>query len=71
MIEVNVSAQNLDQVINVLPAMQKPTVSPLFEEAGYAVRAAILRTELPAVIPQIKASGGRDIVVSELNQIIP
>ncbi len=70
MVEVNVSAEQLDQVIGVLPAMQKPTVAPLFGDAGYAVRAAVLRVELPLVIPQVKAAGGHDIVVTDVNQII-
>lgn len=71
MIEVNVSAEQLSDIIAVLPAMQNPTVSPLFGDAGYAVRAAVLRSELAEVIPRIKSSGGRDVVVSDVNQIIP
>lgn len=71
MIEVNVSADKLSEIIAVLPAMQNPTVSPLFGDAGYAVRAAVLRSELATVIPRIKSSGGRDVVVSDVNQIIP
>ena len=71
MIEVNVESDDLAAVISVLPAMQKPTVAPLFGESGYAVRAAVLRNELPQVIPQIKSRGGRDIVVTDINQIVP
>ena len=71
MIEVNVSAEQLEQVIAALPAMQRPTVAPLFGNSGYAVRAAVLRSELPQVIPKVKAKGGRDVVVSTLNQIVP
>ena len=70
MVEVNVSAESLEQVIEALPAMQRPTVAPLHHESGYAVRAAVLRKQLPLVIPRIKAHGGRDIVVSSLNQIV-
>ena len=70
MIEVNVGKCDLESIINVIPAMQKPTVSPLFGEEGYAVRAAVLRSELATVIPKIKAGGGRDIVVTDVNQII-
>ena len=71
MIEVNVSAEQLEQVIAALPAMQRPTVAPLFGNSGYAVRAAVLRSELARVIPEVKARGGRDVVVSNLNQIVP
>ncbi len=71
MLEVNVSQECLEQVIAALPAMQRPTVAPLYGNAGFAVRAAVLRSDLPRVIPQVKARGGRDIVVSNLNQIVP
>jgi ATP phosphoribosyltransferase len=71
MLEVNVSQECLEQVIEALPAMQRPTVSPLHGSSGFAVRAAVLRSELPRVIPRVKARGGRDIVVSNLNQIVP
>lgn len=71
MLEVNVSEECLERVIEALPAMQRPTVAPLFGNSGYAVRAAVLRSELARVIPQVKANGGRDLVVSNLNQIVP
>ncbi len=71
MVEVNVSQENLERVIGALPAMQRPTVAPLFGNEGYAVRAAVLRCDLPHVIPRVKACGGRDVVVSNLNQIVP
>ena len=71
MIEVNVSADDLDQVVAALPAMQHPTISPLSGNAGFAVRAAVLRGELARVIPEIKSKGGRDVVVSNVGQIVP
>lgn len=71
MLEVNVAAEQLEAVTSALPAMQKPTVASLFGDAGYAVRAAVLREELPSLIPKIKTCGGRDIVVSNLDQIVP
>ena len=38
---------------------------------GYAVRAAVPRTALPALLLDIKARGGTDLVVSEPQQIVP
>ena len=51
--------------------MREPTIAPLHGEDGYAVRAAVPRKDLPRVIPEIKACGGTDIVVSSLSQIVP
>ena len=78
MIELNVAADKLDTVVAALPAMRQPTISKLHPRAleggsveGYAVKAAILRTELPALVPELKARGGLDIVVSPLSQVVP
>ncbi len=70
MVEVNVSQENLDEIIDVLPAMRKPTVSSLHDEKGYAVKAAVQRKKLPRLVPRIKQKGGTDVVVSELSQLI-
>lgn len=71
MLEVNVSATSLEDVIAVLPCMREPTISPLHGATGFAVKAAVPRKRLPLLIPEIKARGGTDIVVSQLMQIIP
>jgi ATP phosphoribosyltransferase len=71
MIELNVSPDNFEKVVAVLPCMREPTVSTLHGDAGFAVKAAVLRAELPALIPRIKQCGGSDIVVTALTQIVP
>jgi ATP phosphoribosyltransferase len=71
MIEVNATAACLDAVVSALPAMRRPTVAPLFGAAGYAVKAAVPRSDLPRVIPAVKAAGGTDVVVSTVAQIVP
>jgi ATP phosphoribosyltransferase len=71
MLEVNVTNDCLDAVVALLPAMKKATVSPLQGTLGFAVKAAVLKAELPRVIPMIKAAGGTDIAVTALSQIVP
>jgi ATP phosphoribosyltransferase len=71
MLEVNVSAERLEALVKVLPAMREPTVAPLHAGAGYAVKAAVQRDDLPRLIPAIRASGGTDIVVTAFSQIVP
>jgi ATP phosphoribosyltransferase len=71
MLEVNVSAELLEAVIAVLPSMREPTMSPLHGDQGFALKAAVPRRDLPHVIPEIKARGGTDIVVTALAQIVP
>lgn len=71
MLEVNVSKQNLNAVIEILPCMREPTMSPLHGGNGYAVKVAVPREDLPTLIPEIKRRGGTDIVVTKLAQIVP
>jgi len=71
MLEVNVSRAALESVVAVLPCMREPTISTLHGNAGFAVKAAVPRKALPLLIPEIKARGGTDVVVTQLSQIIP
>jgi ATP phosphoribosyltransferase len=71
MLEVNVSADRLEAVVEVLPCMREPTMAPLHGDQGFALKAAVPRRDLPRVIPAIKARGGTDIVVTALAQIVP
>ncbi len=71
MLEVNVSPQSLDAIVNALPCMREPTISQLHGNCGYAVKAAVPRTLLAQLVPELKRRGGTDIVVSTLNQIVP
>jgi len=71
MVEVNVSADSLPRLVEVLPCLREPTVARLFGEEGFAVKAAVPRSALPTLIPTVKDVGGTDIVVSTLAQLVP
>ncbi len=71
MIEVNVSQDDLDRVVEVLPSMRRATISRLHHSEGYAVKAAVPRDSLPEIIPELKRRGGSDVVVTNLSQIVP
>ncbi len=70
MLEMNVESGLLETLTTMLPCMREPTVSPLHHSAGYAVKVAVRRSEVPLLIPRIKAAGGTDIVITELAQIV-
>ncbi|MFW5739244.1 MAG: ATP phosphoribosyltransferase [Myxococcota bacterium] len=71
LVEINVSAQDLEGLVAVLPCMREPTISPLHGQAGYAVKAAVRREQLPSLIPLLKARGGTDVLVTQPAQIMP
>ncbi len=70
LVELNVADSRLDEVLAVLPCMRRPTVSRLAGD-GFAVRAAVPRTDFPELVGRIRAAGGTDLVVSEPRQVIP
>jgi ATP phosphoribosyltransferase len=71
MLEVNVSQADLQAVIDILPCLRSPTLSPLEGGKAFAVRVAAPRNKLAELIPEIKRRGGTDIVVTQLVQLVP
>ena len=69
-IEVNVPAARLDEMVAALPCMRFPTVSKLADD-GFAVKVAAPREDLPSLIPRIRELGGTDIIVTRPAQIVP
>lgn len=69
-VEVNVSAEKLEELVAILPCMRHPTIAELYGERGYAVKAAVPRADLPLLIPRIKAAGGSDVVISPVTQVV-
>ncbi|NLJ46305.1 MAG: ATP phosphoribosyltransferase [Treponema sp.] len=71
MLELNVDTSKLDSVIEILPCMREPTVSPLRGGDGYAVKVAAPRDSLATLIPEIRKRGGTDIIVTQPMRIVP
>lgn len=71
MLELNVPADRLEEIIAILPCMREPTVASLHGAQGFAVKAAVAREGLPKLIPLLRARGGTDILIAELAQLIP
>lgn len=70
MLEMNLRVgSNLEELVKVLPCMGQPTVSSL-HGGGYAVKAAVLREDLPKLWPELLARGASDLVTSRLEQIV-
>ena len=65
------SADELEALVSILPCLRQPTVSPLHGGSGFAVKAAVQRELLPALLPRVRACGGTDIVVSRIAQLVP
>ncbi len=71
MLEMNVSAEQLDGLVKVLPCMKSPTIAKLYGDGGYAVKVAVDREAVPALIAVLKKAGATDIVEFEFNRVVP
>ena len=71
MLELNVAAEALERLVAELPCMREPTIATLHGQAGFAVKVAVPREQLPTLIPRVRALGGTDLVVVEPSQIVP
>src|SRR6266536_3050900 len=59
---LNVRADGLDAVLNLLPAMKNPTVSALSDTSWVAVNTILTELQVRDLIPRLKAAGATGIV---------
>ncbi|MDX1934162.1 MAG: ATP phosphoribosyltransferase [Capsulimonadales bacterium] len=69
-LKMNVERAHLAEVIAQLPALKKPTVSPLSEEGWAAVEIVIEEKRARDLIPRLKRAGAEGIVEYPLNKVI-
>ncbi len=67
---LNVQRQHLQRVIEVLPALNSPTISELSNPAWVAVNTILEETSVREVIPRLKAAGATGIVEYPLNKVV-
>lgn len=67
---LNVRKENLDRVLSVLPALQKPTISTLSDSEWVAVNTVIEESEAWQVIPRLKQAQAQGIVEYPLNKVV-
>ncbi|HYG99557.1 MAG TPA: ATP phosphoribosyltransferase [Terriglobales bacterium] len=67
---LNVRKQDLSQVLAVLPALQRPTISSLSDDDWVAVNTIIEERESRYVIPRLKQANASGIVEYALNKVV-
>ena len=69
-IMLNVRTGDLDAVLGLLPALQRPTISPLSDTGWVAVNTIIEERTVRDLIPRLKAAQAHGIVEYPLNKIV-
>jgi len=66
---LNIENKNLHKIVNLLPALERPTISPLGEEGWSALNTIIDESTVRDLIPEILKNGGHGIVEYPLNKL--
>jgi ATP phosphoribosyltransferase len=69
-LKMNVSANDLKSVIEILPSITAPTISNLFQTDWFAVEVMISEKVVRELIPQLQKRGAVGIIEYPLNKVI-
>ena len=70
LLKLNVTDEAKDAVLNVLPSMKSPTLSPL-AGGGFAVESVVEKRTINLVIPELREAGATDLVEMPISKIVP
>ncbi len=71
LMKLNVGANELDRVINVLPSMKAPTVNELWGGNAFAVETVVNKNDINVLIPQLLDLGATDVIELPISKIVP
>ncbi|MFF5257486.1 ATP phosphoribosyltransferase [Actinomadura viridis] len=70
LLKLNVSDTALRAVLEIMPAMSSPTVTPLAGGEQHAVESVVAKRGVNTLIPALKAAGARDILEIPISKIV-
>ncbi len=71
MLKMNVHSSKLDKVIELLPALRKPTISNLCADQWVAVESVVEEKKVRTLICELQEAGAEGILEFPMNKIIP
>lgn len=69
-LKMNLPSANLKNLLEALPALRNPTVSPLAQETWVAVETVIDEKTVREIIPKLKQLGAEGIIEYPLNKLV-
>jgi ATP phosphoribosyltransferase len=70
LLKLNVTDADLAGVLDIMPAMSAPTVTPLAGGQMHAVESVVAKRGVNTLIPALKAAGARDILEIPISKIV-
>ncbi len=70
-LKLNAPEAQLSEILQILPAMKEPTVSPLTESGWVAIETIVETKQVRDLIPVLRRAGAQDFIEYPLNKVIP
>jgi ATP phosphoribosyltransferase len=70
-LKMNIKKSDLQKVIGIIPALRRPTVSPLADDEWVAIETIIEERIVRILVPELKKNGAEGIIEYPLNKIVP
>lgn len=70
LVKLNVKEEDLERVLEVIPALTAPTVSKLAHQEGYAIESVVPKSKINVLIPTLKAKGATGILELPITKIV-
>ena len=71
LVKMNVSREQLEAVLALVPSLKAPTVNELAHGDGYAVETVVAKNQINTLIPDLKDAGATGILELPISKIIP
>ena len=71
LLEMNCGENDLDTLVDILPAMKSPTISKLHRASGFSLKAAVPKDKVKDLIPVLRRHGATDILEMPIRKVIP
>ncbi len=69
-LKMNVSKEQLEAVVGLLPSLNAPTVSPLYQSQWFAVESVVNTHVVRELIPKLLKAGAEGIIEYPLNKVV-
>jgi ATP phosphoribosyltransferase len=70
-LKLNAPKAQLSEILQILPAMKEPTVSPLTASGWVAIETIVDTKQVRDLIPVLRRAGAQDFIEYPLNKVIP
>ncbi len=69
-LKMNCPKDKIDIIVGLLPSLNAPTVSPLYDQKWYSVETVINETRVRELLPKLQAAGAQGIIEYALNKVL-